>query len=155
MMSGYDVCDGDSCKRFISSGMTGRSCSQYCSSVGLHCTGAWEERDNSCAVEEEWTCDQTTKRDGGTTSDLICRCASSEPPPPKRLRSASPCRTGPRCPIARRAFPSFFPLFLPLLFLSPSPFLLGGGSTVFFKVSGKMLKINRILASRNLLKNNC
>ncbi len=75
-MSGYDACDGDSCKRFISSGMDGRSCSQYCCSVGLHCTGAWEERDNSCAVEEEWTCDQTTKRDGGTTSDLICRCAS-------------------------------------------------------------------------------
>ena len=76
VMSGYDVCDGDSCKRFISGGMNGRSCSQYCCSVGLHCTGAWEERDNSCAVEEEWTCDQTTKRDGGTTSDLICRCAS-------------------------------------------------------------------------------
>lgn len=69
-----DVCEGNSCKRFVGSGMRGRSCAEYCCEFGLGCVGAWEEVDNNCAEEESWTCEQTEKRAGGATDDVICEC---------------------------------------------------------------------------------
>jgi hypothetical protein len=69
-----DVCEGNTCRRFVGSGMRGRSCAEYCCEFGLGCVGAWEEVDDNCAEEDSWTCQQSEKRGGGTTDDVICEC---------------------------------------------------------------------------------
>ena len=74
------VCGGNQCKRYVT-GMTRRSCAEYCCEFGLGCAGAWEEQDNNCVQEETWTCHQTTKNNGGTTSDAICLCDAGSAPP--------------------------------------------------------------------------
>lgn len=33
-----------------------------------------EEVENDCAHEQVWSCQQTEKRGGGTTDDVICEC---------------------------------------------------------------------------------
>lgn len=87
------VCSGNACKRYVT-GMTGRSCAEYCCDFGLGCAGAWEEQDNNCVQEETWTCRQTTKNTGGTTSDTICLCDTSSAPP-AGCAARSPASTAP------------------------------------------------------------
>merc|ERR1712217_978608 len=62
----------------LTKGSGGISCTQICEKSGLKCVAAFEEVSNSCEAEETWTCDQTEGSDGGTTSDMICECGSSE-----------------------------------------------------------------------------
>ena len=97
-----DICGGNSCKRFVASGMRDRSCAEYCCESGMGCVGAWEELDNGCAPEDAWTCQQTQKRGGGATDDVICECdgdgstlTEACPPPP-----APPPVAPPRPPAA-------------------------------------------------------
>ena len=48
-----------------------QTCSSYCSAVGRDCTGAWEERNGSCAVKSTEDCHHNF---GSYTSDAICEC---------------------------------------------------------------------------------
>ena len=50
------------------------SCSNYCSSLGRACTGAWEEDHDSCGILSTEDCDHDF---GSYTSDAICECGSS------------------------------------------------------------------------------
>jgi len=67
------VCGASDCKRYAD-GMRGRSCADFCCAAGMRCVAAFEEAENNCVEEEVWSCDQTTKADGGSTDDLICEC---------------------------------------------------------------------------------
>jgi len=53
------------------------TCEGYCSSIGLACTGAWEEESDTCDVEYEMACNQTI-----SSSDAICECQFDDPSPP-------------------------------------------------------------------------
>jgi len=46
-----------------------RTCGGYCHSLGLPCTGAWEEWEETCTVKHEIACDQTL-----SSTDAICEC---------------------------------------------------------------------------------
>jgi len=46
-----------------------RTCAGYCASLGLPCSGAWEEWEETCTVKHKMTCDQTV-----SSSDAICEC---------------------------------------------------------------------------------
>lgn len=46
-----------------------RTCARYCASLGLPCTGAWQQWEATCAVKHEMTCDQTL-----SSSSAICEC---------------------------------------------------------------------------------
>eukprot|EP01043_Picozoa_sp_COSAG02_P023185 COSAG02_NODE_1231_length_13766_cov_16.546572_5_plen_257_part_00 len=91
-----DVCGENICRRFVPSGMYDRSCAEYCCEFGLGCVGAWEEQANNCMAEDSWTCEQTEKRGGGSTDDVICECdgdgttlTEACPPPPPTRRTCS------------------------------------------------------------------
>ena len=61
----------------------GGKCSNYCSSIGLRCTGAWEESKDTCTVQYQGKCATSF----GTTSDAICQCSAGKaktPGPPPR-----------------------------------------------------------------------
>lgn len=45
------------------------TCQGYCGSIGRHCKGAWEERDDTCDVLHDMTCDERVD-----SSDAICEC---------------------------------------------------------------------------------
>ena len=47
------------------------TCDKYCSSFGRTCTGAWEDKANSCRVKSTENCQHDF---GGYTSDAICAC---------------------------------------------------------------------------------
>jgi len=47
------------------------TCASYCSSIGRRCTGAWEEKRDSCTVERTEDCRHNF---GAYTSDAICEC---------------------------------------------------------------------------------
>jgi len=49
------------------------SCSNYCSSLGRKCTGAWEEDHDSCGILSTEDCHHDF---GSYTSDAICECGS-------------------------------------------------------------------------------
>lgn len=63
------VCSTNGCK-VLATGMTDRTCQQYCAEQGLSCKAAWEEDNDDCIEKETLTCDQTWPG----TSDLICEC---------------------------------------------------------------------------------
>lgn len=46
-----------------------RTCAGYCLSLGLPCSGAWEEWEDTCTVKHAMTCDQPV-----SSSDAICEC---------------------------------------------------------------------------------
>lgn len=95
-----DVCGGNACRRFVASGMSGRSCADYCCEFGLSCVGAWEERDNDCVQEEVWSCQQTEKRGGGTTDDVICECDGATTLAHCAAAPPAPAPSPPRTPAA-------------------------------------------------------
>ena len=51
-----------------------QTCDGYCASIGKTCVGAWEEVDDTCQVENDMTCDQTS-----SSSDAICQCSPDNP----------------------------------------------------------------------------
>jgi len=63
-----EVCSANGCKVLVED-MKYKSCSDYCGVRGLGCVGAWEELDDSCAVESAVACDARLR-----TDDLICEC---------------------------------------------------------------------------------
>jgi len=53
------------------------TCDGYCESIGLDCTGAWEEDDETCGVAYTLACDSVL-----SSSDAICECGDAAPPSP-------------------------------------------------------------------------
>eukprot|EP01051_Picozoa_sp_SAG22_P008313 SAG22_NODE_626_length_8433_cov_43.291097_5_plen_836_part_00 len=49
----------------------GGLCDNYCQSIGKQCVGAWEEADDTCAIEYIGSCSTSF----GDTSDAICQCS--------------------------------------------------------------------------------
>merc|ERR1712066_1071318 len=47
------------------------TCSSYCSTIGRTCTGAWEEKSDTCRVKRTEDCQHNF---GSYTSDAICEC---------------------------------------------------------------------------------
>merc|ERR1719278_651370 len=47
------------------------TCSSYCSTIGRTCTGAWEEKSDTCRVKSTEDCEHNF---GSYTSDAICEC---------------------------------------------------------------------------------
>jgi len=68
----------------LATNMRGKSCAQYCREAGMACTNAWEEKDDSCEVDQPWICSEpylsSSKAAGTWTSDLICECSSDVNP---------------------------------------------------------------------------
>lgn len=63
------ICSTDGCK-VLATGMSDRTCRQYCTEQGLSCKAAWEEQNENCVEKATLTCEQTWPG----TSDLICEC---------------------------------------------------------------------------------
>ena len=47
------------------------TCTEYCESLGLLCSGMYHDDKNACNRGRPGTCDET----GGATSDHICVCS--------------------------------------------------------------------------------
>jgi len=58
--------------KVLADGMRYKTCREYCARSNLRCKGGWEEADEDCVPTHVLGCDQTF----GSTSDLICECAS-------------------------------------------------------------------------------
>ena len=60
-------------KGFNNRGKQYSTCEEYCGTIGLSCTGAWEDKDNSCKVLSTHDCRFNFRKKFGT-SDAICQC---------------------------------------------------------------------------------
>merc|ERR1712241_870089 len=61
-----------------------KTCDGYCSQRGRRCVAAWEERDDTCAVLYDMTCDQSID-----SSDAICECSAEVVAPEQTTPPAS------------------------------------------------------------------
>eukprot|EP01046_Picozoa_sp_COSAG06_P015391 COSAG06_NODE_984_length_11197_cov_75.225806_7_plen_1198_part_00 len=69
------------------------SCTEYCNQRGRQCTGAWEEFDNTCTIEETMDCDDRRIHTSTGGSDTICECGGDTCPvlPSQRCRRCDYC----------------------------------------------------------------
>ena len=69
-LDGNTVC-GD-CKVLVDNMKTKyKTCSSYCGTIGRSCTGAWEEKSDTCTEKSTEDCEHNF---GAYTSDAICEC---------------------------------------------------------------------------------
>ena len=78
------------CKVLVNNFQGYGSCSGYCDSFGLGCTGAWEEQNDDCTVIRQGDCDSSSF---GSTSDALCGGGLSprswSAPPSRRARAVA------------------------------------------------------------------
>ena len=69
-----------------------KTCSVYCITIGRRCTGAWEEKSDSCRVESTEDCQHNF---GGYTSDALCECGEKAESPGDQIKLMMVCKPSP------------------------------------------------------------